>query len=77
MSSSYDFIIYTKKDCKWCVEAKKLIKEKNLTYREKSVDNIENLSYLKRINPNVKTVPQIYQNNRLVGGYEQLKEMLK
>lgn len=64
--------IFTKTDCVWCVKAKELMKNLSLNYTEYKLgtdyqkeDLQELLGKEKRL-----TVPQIYVNGYLVGGYE-------
>lgn len=69
--------IYTKKTCSYCVEAKKLLNEKNIKFDEKRIDTDTNLrSELLNLVPNVRTVPQIFVDNKHIGGYTDLVEFL-
>jgi glutaredoxin 1 len=62
--------IYGHSRCGWCTKAKKLAESYNLEYNYKDTDIQENLNDLKKDLPNVKTVPQIWWDNRYIGGYE-------
>jgi len=64
--------IYTKNDCVWCVRAKELMKNLNLNYEEfKHGTDYTKEELQELIGPNKRlTVPQIYVNNILIGGYE-------
>jgi glutaredoxin len=63
--------IYGHTRCGWCVKAKALADRYNLEYQWKDTDNQENLNELKTMFPNVRTVPQIWWDQRHIGGYEQ------
>ena len=62
--------IYGHSRCGWCTKAKKLAESYNLEYNYKDTDIQENLNDLKKDLPNVKTVPQIWWDDRHIGGYE-------
>lgn len=64
--------IYGHQRCIWCTKAKQLAEQYHLQYTWKDTDVMENLNELKLKFPNVKTVPQIWWDNRHIGGYEQL-----
>lgn len=63
-------IIYGHERCGWCKKAKALADQYNLEYEYRDTDNMENLNTLKTDFPNVKSVPQIWWNEKHVGGYE-------
>lgn len=62
--------IYGHTRCGWCVKAKRLAEQYNLKYVWKDTDISENLNELKTALPSVKTVPQIWWDERYIGGYE-------
>ena len=77
------FIIYSKPGCAFCEHAKSYLAAKNLPYQELILDvgqaKLEERSYyslehLKNKIPGVKTVPQIFEDHELIGGYEALKK---
>ena len=64
--------MYTSANCAYCVAAKNLLKSKGLDYAEIRIDTDparreEMLARAQR-----RTVPQIFVNDRLVGGYDEL-----
>jgi glutaredoxin 3 len=69
--------IYTKTNCTYCVQAKRLLDSLNLAYDEKSLDdNVVKENLLYRF-PHVKTAPQIVVNGTLLeGGYTGLKNYI-
>jgi glutaredoxin 1 len=70
------YIIFGKKDCNHCELSKKLLDLKKMEYRyvdiEKEKITAQELSQLAGIT--VKSVPAIFEidNNRFIGGYNQL-----
>lgn len=69
------FIIFSKPDCPWCTRAKELLLQHDSSYVEIDVTNDETSRiFLKE--SNLKSVPQIYHNGRLVGGYLALENYL-
>ncbi|HEY7871570.1 MAG TPA: glutaredoxin 3 [Rudaea sp.] len=64
--------LYTSSNCAYCVAAKNLLKSRGLDYEEIRVDldasrRDEMLARAQR-----RTVPQIFVNDRHVGGYDDL-----
>lgn len=63
--------IYGKPGCSFCESAKMLCEELHLdfTYKTMGVDYTK--EQLLELVPGVRTVPQIFVNNNLVGGYKE------
>ena len=69
--------IFTKRNCKYCVLAKQVLRDKNIyVYAEHIVESINDKNYLLKRVPNAKTVPQIFIDNVYIGGYNELIEYL-
>lgn len=66
------YIIYTKTNCSYCVKAKQLLTDKNIEYVEKNIEILDYRSDLLAKYPEVKTVPQIFLDNKRIGGYSDL-----
>ena len=68
-----DIEIYSTAVCPYCIAAKNLLKAKGLTWRELrvDVDPAARAAMLERA-PGARTVPQIFINGKLVGGFDQL-----
>jgi len=69
-------IVYSKPLCPYCDMAKALLKQKSIVFEEKIVGVDVTREQLLEAVPNAKTVPQIFLNGELIGGYEQLKSKL-
>lgn len=65
-------IIYSKQSCPYCVRAKKLLDSKKIMYQEIHVD--EEPAKLKEMmeRSGRKTVPQIFINDKSIGGFDDL-----
>lgn len=69
--------IYTKDNCIWCDRAKGLLNAHSINFTEIDLsDDGERQKFYKKIGDNVKTVPQVYINDKRIGGYPHLKEWL-
>lgn len=70
-------IIYSKANCPYCTWAKQFLESKNLSYEEIRVDlDAEKRSEMERITGR-RTVPQIFINDKPIGGYDDLMELSK
>ena len=67
--------IYTKDKCDWCSLLKVLLKRKNINYEEIKVDPADFNKF--KTDHNVKTVPQLYDGDKLIGGYTDCLNILK
>jgi glutaredoxin len=66
---SEDIVLYTKQhDCAPCVEAKRFLSDKNISYVEKDVEVRENLQELVKTY-RIMTVPVLVVNNTPVKGF--------
>jgi len=79
------FTVYSKPDCGFCEKAKALLMTKNLKYDEVIVGTGVSLETgkkyvtvdeLRKLIPNVRSVPQIFKENEYIGGYEALRKIL-
>lgn len=65
--------IYSKSDCPYCVRAKEFFKRKNITFEEFTVGtDLTTEEYTELTS--MKTVPAIFINEDLIGGYTDLVE---
>ena len=79
------FIIYTTSRCGWCTRAKKLLDDNGITYTEIEVtsENSGELAKLVSESTGLKmselhlTVPQIFFDGVLLGGYEGLETWIE
>ena len=68
-------IMYTSNWCPYCVAAKNFFIEHNITYEEINIE-VENISRedLLKLSGGY-TVPQIFINDKCIGGYDQLMSL--
>lgn len=66
--------IYTKDYCPYCVRAKNLLKGKGLEFEEINVEDEALFEELKK-RTGLRTVPQIFVGDQLIGGFTDLKAM--
>ena len=70
-------LIYTKDNCIWCDRAKILLDSKKISYNEIDLsDDSERLKFYEKIGDNVKTVPQVFIDDKRIGGFQGLKVFL-
>lgn len=70
--------IYGTQTCKWCKAATALAEAHNLKYEYRSVDlNEQFYIELKALKPDMKTVPQIWWDNRYIGGYSDFAQEIE
>ena len=77
MTNISDILVYSKDNCGYCVKAKSLLNNLGLTYREKKMEDFLTTEALfEDIGKNVRSMPQIKIDGKLIGGYNQLVEYL-
>jgi glutaredoxin len=69
-------IIWSKDNCTYCVQAKQLLTIKGIEYEEKKIGESYTKEDLLEAVPDAKTLPQIFLNDELVGGFTQLHARL-
>lgn len=68
--------VYSKNNCPFCVQAKNLLKLKNIQFEEVRIDeNAEAKEFI--LSQGHRTVPQIYQDGKLFveGGFQGLSKL--
>lgn len=68
-------IIYTTHYCPYCIHAKQLLERKNLSYDEINIEDNDALRQEMMDKSQRRTVPQIFINDRHIGGYDDLKAL--
>lgn len=67
-------IVWSKTNCPYCDQAKNLLKIKGVEYEERLIGAKWTIEDLLKEVPNAKTVPQIFLEGKLVGGFTELKK---
>ena len=66
------FLIFTKYRCSYCDRAKTLIEQKGFEYESINIEEDNNIELLLEKNKYARTMPQIFINDKLIGGYTDL-----
>lgn len=67
-----DVIVYSSAHCPYCVMAKQLLERKGVAYTEIRVDLHPEKRQEMMTKSRQRTVPQIFINNKAIGGYTDL-----
>jgi glutaredoxin 3 len=69
--------LYTKDTCPYCINAKRLLDNKGVTYTEISVYDLssEQRAEIAQKTNNYRTVPQIFIGDTFIGGFDNLNEL--
>lgn len=70
-------IVYSTAQCPYCNLAKDLLSSKNVAFEEVRVDLDENKRQEMVRLSNRRTVPQIFINDKPIGGYDDLTQLIK
>ncbi len=69
--------IYGKADCSYCIKAKNLLDTHMVAYDYFSIGEDITTEEVIEMFPGVKTVPVVAVNGNLLGGYEQLAQLIE
>jgi len=67
-------IVWSKLNCPFCDQAKGLLKMKGIEFEERNVSKDWTKEQLMEAVPNARTVPQIFLDDKLIGGFTELKK---
>jgi len=70
------WLIYSKNNCPYCQKAKYALRDEQVEIKNINEDVVYHSELMAR-NPNARTMPQIYKDDELIGGYDQLKVYLE
>jgi glutaredoxin 3 len=70
-------IVWSKNHCPFCDQAKALLTQKGIVFEEKKVGEGYSREDLLEAVPTARTVPQIFLDGELVGGFTELKQRLQ
>ena len=70
-------IIWSKYNCPYCDQAKALLTQKGIRYEERKIGDGYSKEELLEAVPNARTVPQIFLDGNLIGGFTELKQHLQ
>jgi glutaredoxin len=69
-------VIWSKYHCPYCDQAKALLKAKGIEFEEKKIGDGYTKEDLLEAVPSARTVPQIFLDGELIGGFTELKKHL-
>ena len=70
-------IVWSNVGCPWCEKAKGLLEQKGIEYEERSLAKEWKIQQLLEAVPGARSVPQIFVDDKYVGGYDELVDPLK
>ena len=70
-------VVWSKDACPFCDQAKNLLKLKGIEYEERNVGRDWTREQLLEAVPNARTVPQIFLDDELIGGFTELRKHLQ
>ena len=70
-------VVWSKYHCTFCDQAKALLDSKGIPYEERKIGDGYTREELLEAVPTARTVPQIFINEQLIGGFNELREHLK
>ena len=69
--------VWSKDSCPFCVQAKALLESKGIEFEERNVSKDWTREQLLEAVPNARTLPQIFLDDKLVGGFNELRRHLQ
>lgn len=72
-------IIFGKDTCSFCIKSKTLLDKNNIEYKYILMDEVSTYyqtNYLNKVPNTYKTVPQIFIDNKFIGGYSDLEPII-
>lgn len=70
-------IVWSKNSCPFCDQAKNLLKLKGIEFEERNISTGWTREQLLEAVPNARTLPQIFLDNELIGGFTELRKHLQ
>jgi glutaredoxin len=70
-------VVWSKDHCPFCDQAKSLLKMKGIEFEEKKIGHGFTREDLLEAVPTARTVPQIFLDDQLIGGFTELKKHLQ
>lgn len=69
-------IVWSKDMCPYCEQAKMLLRSRGIEFEERNINRDYSREQLLEAVPGARTVPQIFLDGELVGGFTELRERL-
>ena len=69
--------VYTGPSCTWCDRVKTLLKDNNYTIEEIQMNGAALEDLQTKFNKTIRTVPQVIIEDTLIGGYNEVEDLMK
>ena len=69
--------VWSKDQCPYCVQAKALLESKGIEFEERNINRGYTREQLLEAVPGARTVPQIFLDDKLIGGFTELRQHLQ
>lgn len=70
------FTVFTKDNCTYCDQAKLLLTQKSLPFQIRKLGEDITRDELLSLIPTARTMPQILKDDKPIGGFTELKQLL-
>jgi glutaredoxin len=70
-------IVWSRNACPFCDQAKNLLRLKGIEFEERNISTEWTREQLLEAVPNARTVPQIFLDEQLIGGFTELRRHLQ
>ena len=70
-------IVWSKEDCTFCEQSKALLSQRSISYEERKIGEGWTKEQLLEAVPSARSVPQIFIDDKYIGGFQQLKKFLE
>jgi glutaredoxin 3 len=70
-------VVWSKDSCPFCVQAKALLEARGIEYEERNVSQDWTREQLLEAVPTARTLPQIFLDDRHIGGFTDLRSHLR
>jgi glutaredoxin 3 len=70
-------VLWSKYHCPFCDQAKALLTAKGIQFEEKKIGDGYTKEELLEAVPSARTVPQVFIDDKLIGGFTELKKYLE
>ena len=71
-----EVVVYSTESCPYCIQAKRLLQSRGVAFREVQISMDDNQAWDELYQRSrMRTVPQIFAGERLIGGYTELSAL--
>ena len=70
-------VVWSKDSCPFCLQAKALLESRGIKFEERNVSKDWTREQLLAAVPTARTLPQIFLDDKLVGGFTELRKHLQ